>query len=69
MIKECSLPHCPSVLLWKRENGKSTLKISPLNVTMASIAGILKRNSIPVVVMMKSSLEYVANTCLSLTKT
>lgn len=68
-IMECSSPHCPSVLFWKRENGKSTLNISPLNVTMASIAGILKRSSIPVLVMMKSLFEYVGNTCLLLTKT
>lgn len=66
---ECSSPHCPSVLLWKSENGKSTLNISPLNTTTASIAGILKSNSIPVLVMVKSSFEYVVNTCLLLTET
>lgn len=69
MTKECSLPHCPSVLLWKRDNGKSTLNVSPLNVTIALIAGIVKRSSIPVLVIVKSSLEYVGNTCLVLTKT
>lgn len=69
VITECSLPHCPSVLLWKREDGSSTLNISPLNVTTASIAGIVKRSSIPVLVMVKSSFEYVGKTCLVLTKT
>lgn len=68
-IIECSSPHWPSVLSWKGENGKSTLNISPLNVTVASIAGILKRSSIPVLVMVKLSFEYVGKTCLVLTKT
>lgn len=52
-----SSPHCPSVLLLKREKGTSTLNKSPLNVTTASIAGILRRSWIAVLVMMRSSLE------------
>lgn len=68
-IMECSSPHCPSVLFWKRVNGKSTLNESPLNVTVVLIAGIFKRSSIPVVVMEKSSFEYVGNTSLLLTET
>lgn len=56
-VIKMSLPHCPSVLLWKSENGKSTLYKSPLNEITLSIFGIFITKSIPALVIMKSSFE------------